>query len=165
MRILMAGTGNGGQRNFEQTVRTPVDLDQHARSLTASQRRLLTSLHGRFASVWGVPIPRHHGVTSVTDLAPGDQAWFHYQGLVHHVATVMAVFHNLDFDRALWGESEFPASGFVFTLARPQAARIAKTELNRQLGHKLGFTWQGNLLIPEENSRRLADATELVVAA
>lgn len=37
--------------------------------------------------------------------------------------------------------------------------------MNRLLGHKLGFTWQGNLLIPEQNSRRLADATELVVTA
>jgi hypothetical protein len=112
-----------------------------------------------------VPIPRHHGVTSVTDLAPGDQAWFHNQGIVHHVATVMAVFHNLDFDRALWGQSEFPGSGFVFTLTSPQPARIAKTEVNRLLGHKLGFTWQGNLLITEEDSRTLADATALVIAS
>jgi hypothetical protein len=53
----------------------------------------------------------------------------------------------------------------VFTLAEPQAARIAKAGIgiNRLLGHETGFTWQGNLLITEEMSRRLADAVELVL--
>lgn len=71
---------------------------------------------------------------------------------------------NLDFDQALWGESDFPASGFVFTMARPQAARIAKTEVNSVLGYEPGVTWQGNLLITEDNGRKLANATELVIA-
>lgn len=42
------------------------------------------------------------------------------------MTAVLAEFRNLDFDRALRDESEFGASGFVFTLARPQAARIAE---------------------------------------
>jgi len=52
----------------------------------------------------------------------------------------------------------------VFTLAGPQAARIAKTQMNRLLGHDLGFTWQRNLLITDEDSRKLADATKLTLA-
>jgi hypothetical protein len=76
----------------------------------------------------------------------------------------MAVFHNLEFDRALWRDSAFPPSGFIFTLADPQAARIAKDELNMRLGYRPGFTWQGNLLITEEKSRTLADAVQLVLA-
>jgi hypothetical protein len=163
MRVLMAGTGSGGDRNFEDTVLTQVDLEQYAGSLTADERQFLTRLHGRFASVWGVPVPNHSGITAATNLQPCDQVWFHHVGLVHHVATVMAVFHNLDFDRALWGDDPYPPSGFVFTLAEPQAARIAKAEINRLLGHEIRFTWQGNLLITEEMSRRLADAVELIL--
>jgi len=163
MRILMAGTGSGGDRNFEDTVLTQVDLEQYAGSLTADERQFLTRLHGQFASVWGVPLPKHSGITAATNLQPCDQVWFHHGGLVHHVATVMAVFHNLDFDRALWGDDPYPPSGFVFTLAEPQAARIAKAQINRLLGHETRFTWQGNLLITEEMSHRLADAVELVL--
>ena len=103
MRILMAGTGSSGQRNFEKTVLARVDLKQYASSLTAAQQEHLAVLHGQFARVWGVPIPQHEGATAATGLKPCDQVWFHNRGLVHHVATVMAVFHNLDFDRALWG--------------------------------------------------------------
>jgi hypothetical protein len=163
MRILMAGTGSGGERNFENTVLTPVDLEQYAGSLTADDRQFLTRLHGQFARVWGVPVPKHSGITAATNLQRCDQVWFHHGGLVHYVATVMAVLHNLDFDRALWGDSPFPPSGFVFTLAEPQAARIAKAEVNRLLGHGARFTWQGNLLITEQMSRRLAGAIELVL--
>jgi hypothetical protein len=165
MRILMAGTGSGGGRYFEETVLTRVDLEQYAGSLTPGEQELLGRLHGQFARVWGVPVPKHEGIMAATNLRPSDQVWFHHDRLVHHAATVMAVFHNLDFDRALWDESDFPATGFVFTLAEPQTARIAKSEVNRLLGHKPGFTWQGNLLITEEMSRRLADAVELVLTA
>jgi hypothetical protein len=128
MRILMAGTGSGGERNFEQTVLTPVDLKQYAGSLTAAERRHLAGLHGRFARSWGVPVPKHEGVTAVTNLKPGDQAWFHHGGFVNYVGTVMAVFNNFDFDQALWGDSDFPPSGFVFTLAEPHAACIANRD-------------------------------------
>jgi hypothetical protein len=144
-------------------VLTPVDLEQYAGSLTADDRQFLTRLHGQFARVWGVPVPKHSGITAATNLQPCDQVWFHHGGLVHYVATVMAVLNNLDFDRALWGDSPFPPSGFVFTLAEPQAARIAKAEVNRLLGHGARFTWQGNLLITEQMSRRLAGAIELVL--
>jgi hypothetical protein len=34
MRILMAGTGSGGEENFERTVRNPVDLDEFSEVLT-----------------------------------------------------------------------------------------------------------------------------------
>jgi hypothetical protein len=143
---------------------TPVDLKQHASSLTVEQRQLLNLLHGSCASVWGIPRPLHEGDTSASNLRPCDQAWFHHRGFVHHVATVMAVFDNLKFDRSLWDESEFPASGFVFTLAQPHAARISKADINRLLGYKPRYTWQGNLLITEDMSRVLADAVELVTA-
>jgi hypothetical protein len=47
----MAGTGSGGQRNFDRTVLTPVDLDQYAECLTADQQQLLARLDDGFASV------------------------------------------------------------------------------------------------------------------
>lgn len=164
VRILMAGTGTGGAQNFERTVLAPVDLERHDRALTVGEQQLLARLHGRFARVWGVPIPQHRGITAVTNLQPCDQAWFHHAGLVHHVATVMAVFYNLDFDRSVWAESEFPATGFVFTVAEPQAAMITKTEINKLLGYQSGFTWQGNLLLTEEQSRQAAAAVQLRLA-
>ena len=122
------------------------------------------ALHGRFARIWGVPIPQRKGKTAATNLKPCDQAWFHHAGHVHHVATVMAVFHNLEFDRALWPVSAFPHSGFIFTLAKPQAARMAKAAVNIRLGYLPGFTWQGNLLLTEEKSSTLGDAVELTLA-
>lgn len=67
MRILMAGTGSGGERNFEDTVLAHVDLEQYAGSLTADERQFLARLHGQFASVWGVPLPKHGGITAATN--------------------------------------------------------------------------------------------------
>jgi hypothetical protein len=75
----------------------------------------------------------------------------------------MAVFSNLEFDRALWRDSAFPPSGFIFTLAEPQGARMPKADVNMRLGYLPGFTWQGNLLLTEQKSRTLADAVEVVL--
>jgi hypothetical protein len=55
MRILMAGTGSGGDRNFEDTVLAQVDLEQYAGSLTADERQFLARFHGQFGSVWAFP--------------------------------------------------------------------------------------------------------------
>lgn len=49
MRILMCGTGGAGQKNFDQTVRNPVDLRQYADTLTFTQRQLLEAKHGQSA--------------------------------------------------------------------------------------------------------------------
>jgi len=38
-RILMAGTGSGGEKNFEQAVRSRVGLERYADALTDSQCR------------------------------------------------------------------------------------------------------------------------------
>lgn len=55
MRILMCGTGGAGKKNFEQTVRNSVDLEQYAGTLTFTQRQLLEARHGRFARVSSIP--------------------------------------------------------------------------------------------------------------
>jgi hypothetical protein len=153
MRILMAGTGSGGEENFLNTVLAPVDLEHYASSLTAEQRQLLHAEHGRFARMWGIPKG-----DEVAGLELGDQVWFHRDNYVNYVADVVIVFDNLEFDRALWSEDYFPASGFVFTLDRLLKARISKVSINELLGYKPRFTWQGNRLLSREQSRLLASS-------
>ena len=156
MRILMAGTGSGGQQNFEHTVRSPVDLEQYAHFLTPAQRKLLTATHGRYARVWGfIPAKKGPSVSAASELAPGHQAWFHYAGYVHTTATVATVFNNLAFDNALW-DDKYPATGFVFTLTEPRTVTISKSRINEFLGYKANYHWANNRLLDEEQSKLLA---------
>ena len=77
MRILMAGTGGGGEENFKDTVLRAVDLEQYAAALTFDERQRLQAKHGRFARVWGfIPAKKGPSVTAATELTPGDQVWF-----------------------------------------------------------------------------------------
>lgn len=160
MRILMCGTGGAGQKNFEQTVRNLVDLEQYAGTLTFAQRQLLEARHGRFARVWGIPAHKH-----ITDeLKPGDHVWFHHSNYVNDVAQVVTVFRNVGFDEALWDTSDFPSSaGFIFTVTEPQAARISKASINELLGYSVKNNWVANRLLSEENSKRLASAIHLTI--
>jgi hypothetical protein len=160
MRILMCGTGGAGQKNFEQTVRNLVDLEQYAGTLTFAQRQLLEARHGRFARVWGIPAHKH-----ITDeLKPGDHVWFHHSNYVNDVAQVVTVFRNAGFDEALWDTSDFPSSaGFIFTVTEPQAARISKASINELLGYSVKNNWVANRLLSEENSKRLASAIHLTI--
>jgi hypothetical protein len=158
VRILMAGTGSGGEENFLNTVLAPVDLEQYASSLTVEQRQLLQAEHGRFARVWGIAKG-----DEVAGLGPGDQAWFHHSNYVNYVADVVTVFRNLEFDKALWDEDDFPASGFVFTVDRLYKARISKVKINELLGYKPRFTWQGNRLLSGDQSLILAGAVCLTL--
>jgi hypothetical protein len=164
MRILMAGTGSGGEENFKKTILSPVDLEKYTDTLTFTQRQLLEAKHGRFARVWGfVPAKKGPSVTAATELKPGDQVWFHHNGEVHKVAEIVTVFRNLGFDRALWDDSIFPGSGFVFTVTEPQKAHISKAEINRRLGYALNYPWQGNRLLSEDASRMLASEVYLAI--
>jgi len=160
MRILMCGTGGAGQKNFEQTVRNLVDLEQYAGTLTFAQRQLLEARHGRFARVWGIPAHKH-----ITDeLKPGDHVWFHHSNYVNDVAQVVTVFRNVGFDEALWDTSDFPSSaGFIFTVTEPQAARISKARINELLGYSVKNNWVANRLLSEENSKRLTSAIHLTI--
>ncbi len=159
MRILMCGTGSGGKKNFEQTVRNLVDLEQYADTLTFTQRQLLEAKHGRFARVWGIPAHKH-----ITDeLKPGDQVWFHHDNYVNDVAQVVTVYRNLGFDEALWDARDFDSSGFVFTVTDPQAARISKAGINELLGYKEKNYWVNNRLLSEEDSNLLASAVRLTI--
>lgn len=163
MRILMCGTGGAGQKNFEQTVRKPVDLQQYAGTLTLKQRQLLEAEHGRFASVWGIPDRKR-----ITDeLKPGDQVWFHHRNYVNDVARVVTVFRNLDFDKALcgtlWDDSDFAPSGFLFTVTEPQAVHISKARINELLGYSVKNNWVANRLLGEEASKLLASAFHLTI--
>jgi hypothetical protein len=159
MRILMCGTGGAGQRNFEQTVRNLVDLEQYAGILTFTQRQLLEARHGRFARVWG--IPDHDHITH--ELKPGDQVWFHHSNYVHDVAQVVTVFRNEGFDKALWDDRDFPSSGFIFTVTEAQAAHIRKASINELLGYKPNYNWVANRLLGEEASRLLAGTVRLTI--
>jgi hypothetical protein len=156
----MCGTGGAGQKNFEQTVRNLVDLEQYAGTLTFAQRQLLEARHGRFARVWGIPAHKH-----ITDeLKPGDHVWFHHSNYVNDVAQVVTVFRNAGFDEALWDTSDFPSSaGFIFTVTEPQAARISKASINELLGYSVKNNWVANRLLSEENSKRLASAIHLTI--
>jgi hypothetical protein len=156
----MCGTGGAGQKNFEQTVRNLVDLEQYAGTLTFAQRQLLEARHGRFARVWGIPAHKH-----ITDeLKPGDHVWFHHSNYVNDVAQVVTVFRNVGFDEALWDTSDFPSSaGFIFTVTEPQAARISKASINELLGYSVKNNWVANRLLSEENSKRLASAIHLTI--
>jgi hypothetical protein len=163
MRILMAGTGSTGrsghgEKNFEQTVRHPVDLEPYRAWLTFTQRQLLDARHGRYARVWGMAAHRH-----ITDeLKPGDQVWFHHDGYVNDVSQVVTVIHrNLGFDEALWGVEG--ASGFVFTVTEPQPARISKASINELLGYKEKNHFVANRLLTDEQSELLADAFRLTM--
>jgi hypothetical protein len=102
MRILMAGTGSGGERNFGQTVLHPVDLERYAGALTASRYRELREKHGRFARMCGFEPKRGTAVKAADGLKPGDLAWFHHAGYVHTMAEVVTVFDSMEFDQALW---------------------------------------------------------------
>lgn len=160
----MAGTGTGGEDNFKKTVLSPVDLEQYADTLTFTERQLLEAKHGRFARVWGfVPAKKGPSVTAATELKPGDQVWFHHNGYVHDIAVVVTVISNLGFDRALWDDSRFPGSGFVFTVTQPTRAHISKTEINKRLGYAPGYSWRGNRLLHEEASRMLASGVYLAI--
>lgn len=159
MRILMCGTGGAGQKNFEQTVRNPVDLQQYAGALTLEQCQLLEAKHGRFARVWG--IPAHKYITD--ELKAGDEVWFHHSNYVNDVAQVVAVFHNPDFDEALWDARDFASSGFIFTVTDPQAAHISKAKINQLLGHSPKDNWVANRLLSEEDSKLLASAVRLTI--
>jgi len=159
MRILMCGTGGAGEKNFEQTVRNRVDLEQYAGTLTFTQRQLLEARHGRFARVWG--IPAHDHITN--ELKPGDHVWFHHRNYVNDVAQVVTVFRNAGFDEALWNARDFDSSGFIFTVTVPQAAHISKASVNELLGYKLTNNWVGNRLLDEERSKRLASAVHLTI--
>ena len=160
MRILMCGTGGAGQKNFEQTVRNLVDLEQYAGTLTFAQRQLLEARHGRFARVWGIPAHKH-----ITDeLKPGDHVWFHHSNYVNDVAQVVTVFRNAGFDEALWDTSDFPSSaGFIFTVTEPQAAHIRKARINELVGNSVGYLWPKNQLLSEKKSKILADAVYLTI--
>jgi hypothetical protein len=159
MRILMCGTGGAGQKNFEQTVRNRVDLEQYADTLTFTQRQLLEAKHGRYARVWGIPAHKH-----ITDqLKPGDQVWFHHDNYVNDVAQVVTVYRNLGFDEALWDARDFDSSGFVFTVSDPQAARIRKARINELLGYRENNNWVGNRLLSEQHSNLLASAVRLTI--
>jgi len=159
MRILMCGTGGAGQKNFEQTVRNLVDLDQYAGTLTFTQRQLLEARHGRFARVWGIPAHKH-----ITDeLKPGDQVWFHHSNYVNDAAQVVTVFRNLGFDEAIWDARDFASSGFVFTVTEPQAAHISKASINELLGYRVKNNWVKNRLLDEEASKLLASAVHLTI--
>jgi hypothetical protein len=163
MRILMCGTGGAGQKNFEQTVRNLVDLEQYAGTLTFTQRQLLKAKHGRFARVWSIPVHKH-----ITDeLKPGDQVWFHHSNYVNDVAQVMTVFRNVGFDealcKALWDASDFPPSGFIFTVTEPQAAHISKVRINELLGYSVKNNWVANRLLSEEDSKLLASEIHITI--
>lgn len=161
MRILMAGTGSGGEANFERTVRNPVDLEKYADVLASTERRLLAAAHGRYARVWGFkPAESGPSVSAASELAPGHQAWFHHAGYVHAVANVVTVFHNLDFDNALWDDN-YLATGFIFTLAEPQAVMISKARINELLGYKVNYNWANNRLLGEEKSDILSSQVHL----
>jgi hypothetical protein len=159
MRILMCGTGGAGEKNFEQTIRNPVDLEEYAGTMTFTQRQLIEARHGRFARVWGIPDRKQ-----ITDeLKPGDQVWFHHSRYVNDVAQVVTVFRNLGFDEALWDARDFASSGFIFTVTEPQAARISKASINELLGHSVKDNWVANRLLSEENSKLLAGAVHLAI--
>jgi len=159
MRILMCGTGGAGKKNFEQTVRNPVDLEQYAGTLTFTQRQLLEARHGGFARVWGIPDHKH--ITA--ELKPSDQVWFHHSNYVNDVAQVVTVFRNLGFDEALWDARDFASSGFIFTVTEPQAAHISKASINELLGHSVKDNWVANRLLGEEDSKLLASAVHLTI--
>ncbi len=163
MRILMAGTGSGGGKNFEQTVRNPVNLEQYADNLTVSERQRLKAKHGRSARVWGFEAKSGASVIAAAELKPGDQAWFHHDNYVHTVAEVVIVFRNLKFAQALWADSDYPASAFVFTMAEPQNAQISKAAVNKLLGYRLGNTWQQNRLLDKEASKLLISRVCLAI--
>ena len=166
IRILMAGTGSGGEKNFAQTVRNPVNLERYAHALTASQYRDLTQKHGRSARVWGFDAKGGAAVKAADELKPGDLAWFHHAGYVHTVAQVVTVFDNTEFDRALWANSDYPASGFIFTMTKPQEVRISKVAINELLGYKPRNTWQQNRLLDLEASKLLISRlTDLMTAS
>jgi hypothetical protein len=159
MRILMCGTGGAGEKNFELTVRHPVDLEAYAGILTFTQRQLLEARHGRFARVWGIPV--HKQITD--ELKPGDGVWFHHSNFVNDVAQVVTVFRNPGLDEALWDISDFPASGFIFTVTEPQPAHISKSRINELLGYKPNNNWVGNRLLSEDQSKLLASAVHLTI--
>ena len=166
IRILMAGTGSGGGKNFEQTVRNPVDLQRYGDALTASRYRELTQKHGRFARVWGFEAKRGTAAKAADELKPGDLARFHHAGYVHTMAQVVTVFDSVEFDRALWANSDYPASGFIFTMTKPQEVRISKVAINELLGYKPRNTWQQNRLLDEETSKLLIGRlTDLMTAS
>jgi hypothetical protein len=154
-RILMAGTGSGGERNFEQTVRNRVDLERYADALTASQYGELRKKHGRFARVWGFEAKRGTAAKAADELKRGDLAWFHNAGYVHTMAEVVMVFDSMAFDRALWANSDYPGSGFIFTMTEPREVQISKAAINELLGYKPRNTWQQNRLLDEKASKLL----------
>lgn len=159
MRILMCGTGGAGKRNFEQTVRNLVDLEQYADTLTFTQRQLLEAKHGRFARVWGIPAHKH-----ITDeLKPRHQVWFHHDNYVNDVAQVVTVFRNTGFDEALWDARDFDSSGFIFTVTELQAAHISKAAINELLGYREKNNWVGNRLLSDEQSNLLASEVRLMI--
>jgi len=163
MRILMVGTGSGGEENFARTVLKPVDLGQYTDALTFTQRQLLEAKHGRFARVWGFAAKNGSSATAAAELEPGDQVWFHHDSYVHHVTEVVTVFRNRGFEDALWGGSGYRGEGFVFTLTEPQKAHISKTEMNNLLGYASGYTWQGNRLLKDQASRMLTSKVYLAI--
>jgi hypothetical protein len=164
MRILMAGTGSGGEVNFKRTVLAPVSLEHFADVLTFTQRQLLEAKHGKYARVWGlVPAKKGPSVSAAAELRPGHQVWFHHDGAVHTVSEVVTVFCNIDFDRALWDQSSYPASGFVFTMTEPQNAVISKTAINKLLGYRADYAWANNRLLNEKVSALLAEKVHLSI--
>jgi len=47
------------------------------------------------------------------------------------------------------------ASGFIFTMTKPQEVRISKVAINELLGYKPRNTWQQNRLLDDEASKLL----------
>jgi hypothetical protein len=75
----------------------------------------------------------------------------------------VTVFHNLDFDEALWDARSFDSSGFIFTVTEPQAARISNASINDLLGYKPNNNWAANRLLGENESKLLASSVRLTI--
>ena len=132
-----------------------MDLERYTDALTASQYRELKKQHGRYARVWGFEAKRGMAAKAADELKRGHLAWFHHADYVHTMAEVVTVFDSMAFDRALWANSDYPGSGFIFTMTEPQEVQISKAAINELLSYKPRNTWQQNRLLDEKASKLL----------
>lgn len=156
--ILQPAASSTAQRNFRNTVLTPVSLDRLRSGFEYGQYRHLNRLYpDGVAPVWGVrPSTSGRKRKRWESIDYGDIAIFTGQGRIFASSSITLKTRSPDVAADLWGtDDEGKTWEFIYLLdSELRKENIPYASFNRVVGYKPNFSPQGLMVLDEEKSER-----------
>jgi hypothetical protein len=138
-------------QHFEDTVLSPVSLDQHASLLGDDGPALHALAPTGFVAMWGL-VPNNK-ITSYRRMCPGDRVVFTGQRRGFYTGTILMAFHNPALAATLWDhDGDGRTWEYMYAIGEDGPIDIDGIDLNRAIGYQENADIRGFTVLSEPRS-------------